>query len=547
MADRSTGRMDSFEKRGGQKYDATVLEIGNSHVVSSSLEDHTKRRLKPRHIQLIGIAGTIGTGLFVAIGRALISGGPASLFIAYTLWCPVVYTIALCMSEMATFLPISSPFIRFAGRFVDEAFGVAAGYNFFLFQASLLCNLVIRYWTEAIPTWAICLIFLSLYAVLNYIKVSGYGEAEFWMSIGKVILIVGLIFYTFVVMLGGNPKHDAFGFRYWKNPGAFTTKYRDGDLGRFLGFLYCLFQAAFIIAGPEYVSMTAGEAENPRGVLPKAYQSIFWRLTIFFVLGSLAVGVNVPYNDAKLIEAYSNGKAGAAASPFVRSMDILGIPVLPHIVNALILTSAFSAGNSTTYCATRSLYGLALEGKAPRLLTRCTRSGVPYVCVTIVLCFGGLAFLQVSNSASVVLTWITNLVTASQLINFCVIAYTYIRFKKACEAQRLSRDALPHKAPFQPFAAWVGLVACFAVTLAAGYSIFIDDHFNVPDFLFQYMMVAVFPLIFLLWKFLKGTKWLKPHEVDLVTGVLEIEEYTARFRPDPDTGRIGKALDKVFS
>ncbi|KXT13094.1 hypothetical protein AC579_2143 [Pseudocercospora musae] len=367
------------------------------------------------------------------------------------------------------------------------------------------------------------------------------------MSIGKVILIVGLIFYTFVAMLGGNPKHDAFGFRYWKNPGAFTTKYREGDLGRFLGFLYCLFQAAFIIAGPEYVSMTAGEAENPRGVLPKAYQSIFWRLTIFFVLGSLAVGVNVPYNDAKLIEAYSHGKAGAAASPFVRSMDILGIPVLPHIVNALILTSAFSAGNSTTYCATRSLYGLALEGKAPRLLTRCTRYGVPYVCVTIVLCFGGLAFLQVSNSASVDLTWITNLVTASQLINFCVIAYTYIRFKKACQAQGLSRDALPYKASFQPYAAWLGLIACGLVTFAAGYSIFIDDNFNVPDFLFQYMMVGVFPTIFFGWKFWKATKWLKPHEVDLVTGVLEIEEYTANFRPVPDGGRIGQALDKVFS
>ncbi|KXT13093.1 hypothetical protein AC579_2143 [Pseudocercospora musae] len=181
-----------FEKGAGQisfKDHATVLtsvEVGHSHVTP---EDHTQRKIKPRHIQLIGIAGTIGTGLFVAIGRALISGGPASLFIAYTIWCPVVYTIALCMSEMATFLPISSPFIRFAGRFVDEAFGVAAGYNFFLFQASLLpfeitvCNLVIHYWTEAIPTWAICLIFLALYAVLNYIKVSGYGEAEFWHGV----------------------------------------------------------------------------------------------------------------------------------------------------------------------------------------------------------------------------------------------------------------------------------------------------------------------------------------------------------------------------
>lgn len=172
---------------------------------------------------------------------------------------------------------------------------------------------------------------------------------------------------------------------------------------------------------------------------------------------------------------------------------------------------------------------------------------MPYVCVTIVLCFGGLAFLQVSHSAAVVLTWFTNLVTASQLINFCAIAYTYIRWKEACEAQGLARTSLPYKAPFQPYAAWTGLIACFVVTLAAGYSIFIDDNFNVPDFLFQYMMVGIFPLIFVCWKYLKGTKWLQPHEVDLTSGVWEIEEYTANFRPDPNSNIVGKVLDKVFS
>jgi yeast amino acid transporter len=368
----------------------------------------------------------------------------------------------------------------------------------------------------------------------------------FWLSIGKVVLIVGLIIYTFIVMVGGNPQHHAFGFHYWKDPGSFATLYRDGDLGRFLGFLYCLIQAGFTIAGPEYVSMTAGEAENPRKVLPKAYRSIFWRLTAFFVLGSLAVGILVPYNDASLISAYSNGAGGAAASPYVRSMDILGIPVLPHIVNALILTSAFSAGNSTLYCATRSLYGLALEGKAPRFLTKCSKAGVPYFCVTVVFCISMLAFLQVSNSAAVVLNWFVSLVTASQLINFCVITFTFIRFKKACEAQGISRDSLPYKGPFQPYAAWMSLCCCFTMTIVGGYSIFIDDNFTVPDFLFQYMMVGIFPAIFVIWKLLKRTRWLRPVEVDLTTGVWEVEEYTASYVPNLSSNRMGRALDKVF-
>ena len=145
-------------------------------------------------------------------------------------------------------------------------------------------------------------------------------------------------------MLGGNPLHDRYGFRFWRDPGAFKPLYTDGAAGRFLGFVQCLIQASFTIAGPDYVSMAAGEAENPRKVMPRAYKAVFYRLTAFFVLGSLCVGINVPYNDAELIAAFKDGKPGAAASPYVVAMNRLRITVLPDIVNALVLASAFSAG-----------------------------------------------------------------------------------------------------------------------------------------------------------------------------------------------------------
>ncbi len=127
------------------------------------------------------------------------------------------------------------------------------------------------------------------------------------------------------------------------------------------------------------------------------------------------------------------------------AMNRLQIRVLPDIVNAMVLTAAFSAGNSYVYCASRSLYGLALEGKAPAFLATCTRRGVPVYCVLIVLCFALLSFLQVSNGASIVLQWLVNLVTASQLINYSVICVTYLRFYRAMEAQGVSRDSLPYK------------------------------------------------------------------------------------------------------
>lgn len=237
-----------------------------------------------------------------------------------------------------------------------------------------------------------------------------YGEAEFWLSLGKVLLSTGLIFYTFIVMLGGNPLGDRFGFRYWNEPGAFNEYYKTGSTGKFLGVLSAVILASFTIAGPDYVSMAAGETINPRRVLPRAFNGVFYRLTAFFILGVLCVGILVPYNDETMAKAFKDDEPGAAASPYVISMNRLQIPVLPDIVNAVILTAAFSAGNSYMYCASRSLYGLALEGKAPKFFTKCNKAGVPIYCVGLVLLFALLSFLQLSNSAAVVLNWFVNLV-----------------------------------------------------------------------------------------------------------------------------------------
>ncbi|KKY27111.1 putative general amino acid permease [Phaeomoniella chlamydospora] len=486
--------------------------------------DSTHRKLKPRHIQLIGIGGTIGTALYVSIGQGLLNGGPASLFMAFTIWCTFILAVTNCMAEMVTYLPISSPFIRFAGRYVDEAFGVAAGYNFFIFEAALVpfeivaCNVIIHYWSDMVPAGGIIAIILVIYLLVNVFAVKLYGETEFWMALGKVLLIVGLLVFTFIAMLGGNPKGDRYGFRYWKNPGSFAELYYTGDLGRFLGFLQCLIQAAFTIAGPDYVSMAAGEAENPRVVMPRAYKAVFYRLMSFFILGSLAVGINVPYNDPELTEAYSTGAPGAAASPYVVAMRRLSITVLPDIVNAMVLTSAFSAGNSYVYCASRSLYGLALERKAPQFLTRCTRNGVPIYCVLVVLVIALLSFLQV---------------TASQLINFSVMAFTYIRFRKAylAQPQNLPESALPYKAPLQPFSAWYALTGCFIMTFVSGYTVFLPGQWDVTTFLFSYMMIFVFPVLYLGWKFIKKTKWVKSEEADLIGEREEIEEYHREYVP----------------
>ncbi|THW84157.1 amino acid permease [Aureobasidium pullulans] len=570
-----TGSSDTVKvrhssKAGVETYNETISlpeyggESGGSVDSISLAKDGTHRRLKSRHIQLIGIGGTIGTALYVSIGNGLLNGGPASLFLAFSIWCSFILAVTISTAEMVTYLPISSPFIRFASRYMDEAMGFAAGWNFFVFEAILACRtarlfssiglMSSRFHSKlllAMLSSTIGVILSQLEAslpfLINVLTVEWYGETEFWAALGKVLLIIGLIIFTFIVMLGGNPLGDRFGFRYWNNPGAFAPLYYGGNLGYFLGFLQCLIQASFTIAGPDYVSMAAGEAENPRVVMPKAFKAVFYRLTTFFMLGSLCVGILVPYNDKELIAATTAGLPGAAASPYVVAMDRLRISVLPHIVNAMVLASAFSAGNSYVYCASRSLYGLALEGKAPKILTRTTRRGVPIYCTIVVLCIALLAFLQVSSNAATVLKWFINLVTASQLINYAVMCMTFICWKRACDAQGFDRNSLPFKGWGQPYLAWYGFVGCTVMAFVGGYTVFLPGKWDVPTFIFSYFMIGLFPVLFVGWKLIKKTKWTPAMQVDLRGEVEEIEEYQASFVPSTaqDT-YFEKALDKLF-
>ncbi|KAJ3878739.1 general amino acid permease AGP2 [Lentinula edodes] len=518
--------------------------------------DHTHRKLKSRHIQLMAIGGTIGTALFVQIGQALTEGGPASLFIAFTLWSTFILAINNCLSEMVTWIPITSPFVRFADHFVDPALGLCAGVNFFVFEAALIpfevtaFNVVLQFWTDKIPLVAVICFVLLCYLALNLWTVRYFGESEFWFASGKVILAVGLIFFTFVTMVGGNPIHDAYGFRFWdpsRVQGAPFAEYiRTGSLGRFLGFLSCLIQASFTIAGPDMVSIAAGEAQNPRRILPRAFRSVFYRLTTFFVLGSLCIGIVVSYSDPNLLQALSDARPGAGSSPYVIAMQRLHIKVLPDIVNALILTSIFSAGNSYVYNASRTLYGLALEGKAPKVFERCNRNGVPVWCVIATLGIALLSFLQVSNNSAVVLQWFVNLVTASQLLNYAIICFTYLRFYKALKVQGISRDTLPHKSFWQPFCAYYGFTGTIVMAFVGGYTVFLPGRWDVPSFFFSYTMIGVLPVLFVYWKIYRQTKWRKLEDITFLDNerllVDRYEEECVGEEPSSILGRIWNLL-----
>lgn len=178
--------------------------------------------------------------------------------------------------------------------------------------------------------------------------------------------------------------------------------------------------------------MAAAETRSPRRNIPIAGKRIFWRVLLFYVLSIFFVGMLVPSNDPHLL---SGGGVGAATSPFVIAATNAGIKVVPSIINFVVLTSAFSAGNSTLLNGSRQLYGLAREGRAPKIFTRVSRFGVPYVSVLFMGCFVCLGYMSLSNGASVVFQWLQNLVSVAALINWTVICAVYLRFYYAMKKQ----------------------------------------------------------------------------------------------------------------
>lgn len=239
-----------------------------------------------------------------------------------------------------------------------------------------------------------------------------------------------------MVDLGGSPSGDRIGFRYWKNPGPFHEYIVPGNTGKFLGFWSSLISAAYSYANIQVVAIAGAETKNPRVIIPNAIRMTFWRVLIFHVISIFIVGMLVPYNDPNLGIATGN----AQQSPFVIAFQRAGIKVLPSIINAIVCTSAFSCGSACVFLASRTLYGLAEDGQAPRILLRTNRFGTPYLATGASLIFMPLVYLSLGSNSSVVFGWFVNITTIAGLIGWLVIEATYLRFYYALKVQGISRD-----------------------------------------------------------------------------------------------------------
>ncbi|ORY83057.1 amino acid permease/ SLC12A domain-containing protein [Protomyces lactucae-debilis] len=497
----------------------------------------THRGLKSRR--------TIGTGLYIGSGRVLALAGPAGALLSYLVISLVVYSVIQCMGEMTTWLPIPGSVPTYTRRYVDPSLAFASQYNFFYAFSMLVCAeisaacLIINY----NGVW-IAIILVTITA-LNMGAVKFFGEAEFIFASLKILLIIILLLTSFVIGLGGGPKGDRLGFRYWKNPGAFNAYIATGPWGEFLAFFASLVSAGFsFVFCDALLCIAAGECESPRRNVPKATRRFFARLIVFYICSILAIGCVVMSTDSRLL----SGTGNAASSPFVIAIKNAGIQGLDHFVNALILTSAWSAGNAFFYASSRTLHSMAVEGNAPHFLKKCNKNGVPVYCVAVVFCIGLLTFMNVSQGSATVFAYFVNLSTISGFLAWMCLLVTYLRFRAARQAQGISDADLPYRSPFQPYLAWFGLITISIITLLNGFANFTTGNFTISGFLTAYFGIPFFLVLYVghkIYSRMNGLPtqfYIPAGEIDLHTGKAEID-----FDEQNDVERLPRnTLEKVW-
>lgn len=558
---------ETIEKGPMDQEKQAETDIRSAEYLSTRLADTTRRGLKARHAQMIALGGTIGTGLFVGSGAQLARGGPAFILIAYTVLSLFVYFVVTAISEIATFIPVSGGTMSYIGhRYVSNSLGFAMGYLYWYSLGILVpyeitaAAVVIQYWDSPVNVAVWITIFIIVIVGLNLLPVSFYGESEFWFASLKVFTLLGLMILSCILFWGGGPDQDGIlGFHYWKDPGGTNVYLKTGKTGRFLAFLITLVSSAFAFTfAPELLIVCSTEMKNPRRNLPKAANIYFFRLMFFYVGTIFAIGLICPFSDARL----TDGGVGAKASAFTVGIQNAGIKVLPSIMNAVIITSAWSSGNSFMYMSSRSLYSLAVAGNAPKIFARCSKGGVPYPAVIASALFCALAYLNCTQSSAIVFSWLVNLTNTSGFTSWICCSFVYIRFRKACNTQGVTD--VPYRSFLQPWyvnpsiffeiksanhknrGAWAALIFFTVLLFINGFNVFFPQNWSASSFLTSYIGLPIFLGIYFTHRIVyRHHKWVyAPGEVDLVTG---LEEALANEDPTPEKKGWKSWLSRVLT
>lgn len=436
--------------------------------------------------------------------------------------------LVYALGELAILYPVSGGFYTYSARFIDPSWGFAMGWNYVFQWAVVLpleltvCGLTIQYWNTDISVGVWVAVFLVGIIIINVFGALGYAEEEFWSSCFKLGATVVFMIISVVLVCGGGPSsgryNEYWGARYWYDPGAFKNGFK--------GFCSVFVTAAFSFSGTELVGLAAAETSNPAKSMPGAIKQVFWRITVFYILGLFFVGLLVDSNDAALLSdsAYVDVKA----SPFVLVGKYAGLVGFDHFMNLVILVSVLSIGVSGVYGGSRTLTALAQQGYAPKLFTYVDKSGRPLPSVVVIIACGLLAFVNLNASGPVVFEWLLALSGLAALFTWGSICLAHIRFRNAWKYHGHTLDEIPFKAAGGVYGSWVGLGLCVMVLAAQFYTAIVAPPGQpglgtVEGFFKQYL---AFPVVICFWicgYFWKRTGWLRTEQMDVDTGRRELD------------------------
>ncbi len=426
-----------------------------------------RRSLASRHLTMIAMGGAIGTGLLVASGNTIATAGPGGALLAYVVIGFMVFLLMQSLGEMATYLPVSGAFEEYATRFVSPSFGFAVGWNYWYNWAITVAAelvaaaLVMRYWLPDVPSWVWSALFLALLFGLNALSTRAYGESEFWFAMIKVVTVVVFLVLG-VLMIVGIMGGTSPGFENWTTGEA-------PFVGGVPGILAIFLVAGFSFQGTELVGVAAGEAKDPEKTVPRAIRTVFVRILLFYVGAIAIIGFLIPYTSPNLL---GSEVEDVSISPFTLVFENAGVLAAATVMNAVILTAILSAGNSGLYASTRMLYALAVSGKAPAVLARVNRRGVPMNALIMTTVVGAGCFLTTLVGDGAAYVW---LVSASGLAGFIVwmgIAWSHYRFRKAYVVQGGDVKDLPYRAKLFPLGPAIALLLCSVVILGQNWEAF---------------------------------------------------------------------------
>ncbi|KAL3477104.1 arginine permease [Aspergillus californicus] len=496
-----------------------------SRNVDHGADTDLRRMLSTRHLTMIALGSSIGMGLWLGSGTSLQNGGPAAMFIGYILAGTMVWSVSHAIGEMAVLYPLPSAFVQWSSLFISPSVGFAVGWAYWFGAFITIANelqgvvTVLNFWTDAVPTAAWITIFWLLIVLINIFAVRVFGEVEVVSSTIKFswifVVIISLISEFLhlaclptnrtVVSAGGTPAQDAIGFRYW-NSQPFTNGFK--------GFLSVMPTCIFAMSGSENAALVSAETQNPRKSVPRAVGSIWVRLSLFYILGSLAITLTVSPYDPNLF-----GGAGENNSPFVVAYQNAGLDVLAHIMNAVILISILSTGSISGYGGARTLMGLSHLNMAPKIFGRADETGRPLAGLSTTLVIGGgLAYLNVNSSGSDIFGWFSSLTSLFTLFGWGSICLSHLRMRHAWKVQGRSPSELPWQTWTYPYASLWGLSWCGILIIAEFYlSVWpLHARSSPRDFFANYVSVVVIVAVYLgaqLWY--RGPWLVDPAGIDL--------------------------------